>query len=262
MIRRKEKPVDLISETHRYSAWETAPALDAYLRYVAAALEADRVIWFPTYRGEFGRRSERTELLGDWQILDFVVQGSRWRKSEASETSQIYCEAALSNGGLDPYTKKKLQDAGKTRVYRGEPAASPGDFDGLWSDRDYIGDRMTGVATLDDNAESYLLVDRLKGHGFSLAEEAQLLAALVDFPRLHHWLFLERGLIPPAARPFSPREREVISLLLQSLSEKEIAASMGLSISTVHGYILDIYKNLDVNSRGAFTRLWLERIPD
>ncbi|HNE05974.1 MAG TPA: helix-turn-helix transcriptional regulator [Anaerolineales bacterium] len=48
---------------------------------------------------------------------------------------------------------------------------------------------------------------------------------------------------------FSEREKEVIGLLLQGKSNKQIALSLGISASTVEYHLKNVYKKLQVNSR-------------
>lgn len=48
---------------------------------------------------------------------------------------------------------------------------------------------------------------------------------------------------------FSEREKEVIGLLLQGKSNKQIALALGISVSTVEYHLKNIYKKLEVNSR-------------
>lgn len=48
---------------------------------------------------------------------------------------------------------------------------------------------------------------------------------------------------------FSEREKEVIGLLLQGKSNKQIALSLGISASTIEYHLKNVYKKLQVNSR-------------
>ena len=84
---------------------------------------------------------------------------------------------------------------------------------------------------------------------------------LIEFPRVHYWLMLERGVVALAERPFSPREKEVVKLLLGPLDEKSIAARMKLSKGTLHNYVVEIYKNLKVTSRYQLIQLCLAQYP-
>ena len=100
-------------------------------------------------------------------------------------------------------------------------------------------------------------------------------------PSRHHWLYLLR---PWDARPFqsrhrrmvqlfhdelgrvidedglrgagtapmmrlSPRLRQTLDLLGAGLAEKQVAARLGCSSNTVHGYVKELHRRLGVNSR-------------
>ncbi|MES2709075.1 MAG: response regulator transcription factor [Verrucomicrobiota bacterium] len=54
---------------------------------------------------------------------------------------------------------------------------------------------------------------------------------------------------PRAAGNLSPREIEVLDLLVQGLAYKEVAARLDISYSTVHRHIERIYSKLHVHSR-------------
>jgi DNA-binding CsgD family transcriptional regulator len=62
------------------------------------------------------------------------------------------------------------------------------------------------------------------------------------------WVF-ERPRTALADLELSPRERETLALLLTDLSQKQIAARLGLSRDTVHDYVKSLYKKLGVTSR-------------
>jgi DNA-binding CsgD family transcriptional regulator len=68
-----------------------------------------------------------------------------------------------------------------------------------------------------------------------------------DHPRLDH-----RQLVS-----LTPRESEVAVLVVEGLSDREIAERLCLSRYTVHQHVRRIYRALDVDSRVALTRLLL-----
>lgn len=55
----------------------------------------------------------------------------------------------------------------------------------------------------------------------------------------------------PASVGLSDREQEVLRLLVDGLSKKEIAARLDLSIHTVDNYVRRLYKKLHVNTLGG-----------
>jgi DNA-binding CsgD family transcriptional regulator len=72
-----------------------------------------------------------------------------------------------------------------------------------------------------------------------------------------HYLFVLERIVPDRMdlvsrfRQYhlSPREQEVVRLLLADLSNKEIAQALGLSLNTVKGYLKLLTRKLGVNSR-------------
>ncbi|WP_419190826.1 response regulator transcription factor [Saltatorellus ferox] len=64
-----------------------------------------------------------------------------------------------------------------------------------------------------------------------------------------------------AARSFSPRLKTVLELLRKGHSEKEIAHTLGLAVTTTHGYVKQIFRRLDVHSRSELMALWIREPP-
>jgi DNA-binding CsgD family transcriptional regulator len=59
----------------------------------------------------------------------------------------------------------------------------------------------------------------------------------------------------------SKRLRETLSLLLDGLSEKQVAGELGISIKTVHDYVGMLYKHFQVSSRGELLAYFIRRTP-
>ncbi|MDX1688889.1 MAG: response regulator transcription factor [Candidatus Promineifilaceae bacterium] len=69
-------------------------------------------------------------------------------------------------------------------------------------------------------------------------------------------IVLEAITSPPApGRDLTERELEVLELLVQGLSNSEIAARLGVSPNTVKNHLRSIYSKLDVSTRTAATTL-------
>jgi len=66
--------------------------------------------------------------------------------------------------------------------------------------------------------------------------------------------------VPMGSEPsdeLAPREKEVLDLLAQGFSYKEIADKLNVAFATVHTYVLRIYKKLHVRSKNAAVARWL-----
>jgi DNA-binding CsgD family transcriptional regulator/GAF domain-containing protein len=73
-------------------------------------------------------------------------------------------------------------------------------------------------------------------------------------------LELERdqpGIAPRLLTPLTLRERDVATLVVDGLSDREIAQHLSLSHHTVTQYVKRVYRKLDVDSRVALTRVLL-----
>jgi len=65
------------------------------------------------------------------------------------------------------------------------------------------------------------------------------------------------GLSAEGEGELAPREREILDLLAQGFSYKEIADKLNVAFATVHTYVLRIYKKLHVQSKNAAVARWL-----
>ena len=64
---------------------------------------------------------------------------------------------------------------------------------------------------------------------------------------------------PLAGHDLSARQRDVLRLLLQGHSEKQVAADLGVSTHTVHTHVKRLYSEFDVSSRGELLALFVDR---
>jgi DNA-binding NarL/FixJ family response regulator len=56
------------------------------------------------------------------------------------------------------------------------------------------------------------------------------------------------------------RELDILRLLATGMRDREIAARLFLSVRTVHSHLRSIYSKLDVPTRAAATRYFLQRL--
>jgi DNA-binding CsgD family transcriptional regulator len=77
-------------------------------------------------------------------------------------------------------------------------------------------------------------------------------------PRIGHTLALrrQRGL-----HGLTRRQRQTLCLLMEGDSEKHLAHRLGLSPTTVHGYVRELYAYFHVTSRGQLLSYFLNRKP-
>lgn len=63
----------------------------------------------------------------------------------------------------------------------------------------------------------------------------------------------------PEIEFLSEKKRLVLGLLLDGLSEKEIATKLALSPNTVHHHVTDLYRVFEVSSRGELLALFVRK---
>lgn len=255
--------MNLVAKINACAADDSMTMLTHYQQLLQDSLSGHQSLWYAAYRGNYGRELWQTKLMKSWKVVDIGFPIG-FDGNLAQETRDYFSKAKKS-GGIDPQVMLSVESAGKSRVHLLADAVAEDEWDKHWMkqwlERLGVGERMVGAFTLSDISESYFLIDRPpESPPFTEADRAQFLTLLQDFPRLHYWLFLERGLVPPAQRPFSPREREVLKLLMGPKPETEIADTLKVSKGTVHNYIIDIYKNLGVSSRYELVQLWLKPV--
>lgn len=110
---------------------------------------------------------------------------------------------------------------------------------------------------VNSDAESYFGIFRAPGQPrFTSAERDTIAYALRGIKWFHRQLLLSHGLLV-AGTPLTQVERLVLQGLLTGHPEKQIAAELGQSYHTTHGYVTGIYRKFAVNNRPALMALWL-----
>jgi DNA-binding CsgD family transcriptional regulator len=115
-----------------------------------------------------------------------------------------------------------------------------------------------------------LLAPRSEGGRFSRRAEVELRTGETALLHAHSQPLSEGGLVTVLELQrdhplldhsrlvsLTPRDSEVAMLIIEGLSDREIAEQLCLSRYTVHQYVKRIYRKLDVDSRVALTRLLL-----
>lgn len=257
-----EGPI-LPAHIHACGARDSERMLARYQKYVQRELGAQQCFWLATYKGEYGRERWQNERMQGWKVVAFAtpVGGD---PDFVKDQADAYLETVREQGP-DILAEFALAHAGQTRVHSLADVRDARERSADWIDSHHelqdVGERIVGVYNVSPIAESYILVGRKPGEPpFGEKEVERLRELIVDFPRVHHWLALERGLVAPAKKPFSPRERDIVHALLGSESEQEIAERLDLSRGTVHNYVVDIFRNFEVGARHEMVQLWLQEI--
>jgi DNA-binding NarL/FixJ family response regulator len=116
-----------------------------------------------------------------------------------------------------------------------------------------FGDEQHVVSAIAAGATGYLLKDASADeivHGIErlLAGESPISSAIARH-LLRRWQAAPVG-SGAAASPLTPRETEVLQLIAKGLSYQRIADTLAMSPHTVTTHIKQIYRKLEVNSRG------------
>lgn len=201
------------------------------------------------------------DALGGWRVADSLRNGVPQTHEDFLDRSR---ESGFDDRRLDQerWARGAVRAAGELRVFMREDILG----DDRWEDtRTYplfeafgLSDRIMGVLPVCDEVEVHIAVHRARGQSSFVREERDFLGRVLPGLRApcHRWALLF-GLID-TERPLSPRERETLRGLLSDMSEKQIAADLGLSPKSLHQYVVSIYRKFGVSSRPELMMKWLD----
>ena len=193
-----------------------------------------------------GWRAPAVRYLYPTQLLEDIA------KKQAKE---------LHRGVVDETTVANVAAAGRFRANRLRDLVSNEWFDSDSYRRHYLGigryDAVFVAFPVNEDAESWFGIFRVIGKpGFTIEERDTLAFALRGIKWFHRQLMLSYGLLI-ASKPLTPAERRVLQLLLSRASEKDISRSLGLTVNSVHQYVVSVFRKFGVNSRASLMSLWL-----
>lgn len=120
-----------------------------------------------------------------------------------------------------------------------------------------VHDVLQGAHTIDTSRELIISASRVGDTPAFSARDRAMMLALVSGLGRHAWrIAAAHGLLADAM--LTSREREALAWVLRGLAEAEIAEQMGISVRTVHGHIMSLYRKFWVHSRPELTALWLQ----
>ncbi|RZL02888.1 MAG: response regulator transcription factor [Rubrivivax sp.] len=126
-----------------------------------------------------------------------------------------------------------------------------------------FGDEANMLLAFEAGAQGYLLKDGteadLATHVHSLRAGGAPMSPVIARQLLDRWSATRQPQAPaatqigrarePVGEALSRRESEVLDLVSRGFTYAEIAANMGVSLSTVHTHVRNIYGKLDVHNR-------------
>jgi len=173
--------------------------------------------------------------------------------AKIKELLQLWDKRQISPSFLLP-----IHGAGRFRTYSFRRELPPEWFDSPFYEHFYgsrgIYDAVAIGFPLNANAESHF---GFYSHERFTDEQIALYAyALRGIKWFHRRMMLSQGLLI-ASSPLTATEQRVLTLLLTEVNEKEIAGQLDLAASTVHQYVIGIYRKFGVRSRTGLMTLWL-----
>lgn len=123
-------------------------------------------------------------------------------------------------------------------------------------------DEFAGAMKMNPTLRSIVLLSSHRGLGRDAVgeREVRMLGILAEevVPLLGTRLAMQGQL--NLAR-LTKRQRETLDLLLDGLSEKQVAAELGIQPTTVHDYVVQLHKYFGVSSRGELMSYFVKRRP-
>lgn len=115
-------------------------------------------------------------------------------------------------------------------------------------------DEQDFLAAIRCGADGYLVKDMQPEALFQelrgLAEGEAPLSRTMTSKLLHQLARQGSMIVTPACSDLlSPREREVLALIVEGLTNREIAAELGIAVNTVRNHVRSILEKLDVRNR-------------
>lgn len=236
-------------------------ALTHFMGGLRGLLGAVDCQWCVAYHGQTPSDVYSIQIFDGWWVIDLHKP---FQRDFGAEDHTPFLHELFKKHGPDPQISHSVARAGQLRVDLRQDTFSDEEWETHWRYREFlepfygVKERAHAVYSIDDKCECYFVLDRQEEQGkFTERERHLAYLALSGIPQLHRRLAFVRGLLPPASKILSPRERETLSHLLGGRSEKEIAEVMELSVHTVHQYITGLYRIFQCRGRAGLLALAL-----
>ena len=254
--------IQLWHELAEFPASRVQEALDHCLRTLSRQIGAVNAMWVGAVREHNAKGSDGPpDLLLGWRPRTCVPLNLTDEWKLAHEMAMD----AVRDNYMDPQTVALARAYGESRCHLREDLVSERDWKRSRVYREVltpldVGHRLMCASASSPTAESYLIFDRERSaRGFGARERDMLTLFLRGSGLFHRELLQSHGLLN-AMQPLSPRERDVLRLLLTGASEREIARALGLTPATTHQYVVVILRNFGAHSRAELMAQWLRRL--
>ncbi|QGM44592.1 helix-turn-helix transcriptional regulator [Methylocystis heyeri] len=214
--------------------------------------------WNATWAGAIRLDGDRDDPLGGWRVG--AVQALQPIAPHPDEGHFREILRIWDRREIDPSFLLPMRDVGKFRAY-----SFRRDLPEEWFESSFYRHHYASVGVFDAAFVAFPLNDDSESHfGFYSGraftdKEIELFSyALRGIKWFHRHLMLGRGLLV-ASTTLTAAERRVLNFLLTDTSEKDIGRQLSMASSTVHQYVIQIYRKFGVNSRAGLMSLWLNR---
>ncbi|WED66189.1 LuxR C-terminal-related transcriptional regulator [Synoicihabitans lomoniglobus] len=244
----------LWDELAAIEASENESALMHLLRTVAEMIDAQNAYWMEAVQMT---RAMADPLCG-WRPM--VIRYLQPLPMDERFTQRRM--RAIRSGEIDESTVAQARLAGTFRAHRLRdivPAAwYKTEFYQSYRDRG-IHDSLTVGVPINAMTEGYYGFLRMReGEPFTEKQLQVAHYAMRGLTWFHRQVLLAHG-VTVAGTPLTPRERELLALLLTDRPEKLIAEELGVTTATVHTYVRQLLRKLGVSGRNGLISLWLGR---
>jgi DNA-binding NarL/FixJ family response regulator len=146
-----------------------------------------------------------------------------------------------------------------TRLIRKDRPETKVVFLSMYDDEDYLSECMSmgasGYILKESPAEQLLTALREVHRGGSYLS-SRLLARLVDDFRNHGQTGMVR---PPRFGTLTKREREILKMLAEGRSVKEIAGGFDLSVKTIEAHKFNLMRKLDIHNKAQLVQYAIQK---
>lgn len=227
-------------------------ALNRLMSTLAERGDFLNVTWAGAVRLSQGKRAESPDVMQRWRVA-----AAHSLEGRIPPPHRVWDQMET-----DPSMEIPLRDLGRFRTYSFRRDLPEAWFHSPFYREHYgshgVEDAMFVGFPLNSDCESHF--GFWSGRVLDDQTLARVAYALRGLKWFHRRLMLSRGLFL-ASSPLTPTEQKVTHLLLTDASEKQIAHQLKLAESTVHQYVVAIYRKFGVRSRVGLMSLWLNRRP-